>query len=217
MILYTALPANCVCQVYPTEYAYHSDLVYKTDHEGISANCRTYPSSLAHPAQSEYYIHCDGTQLRLTDSDFGSEQYTTSDYYVWTNWTYYNRQLLFIFPTRVNLTTITLHYYSDSSRGLPRLRFYAVPDDFDVWDAPTLSYSHVEVAAVSPVEQPAGHRNVTLSFSTNTMKILLFVFRSSLRFALSEVQFFNNDCCNYCKLALILIIIIILASLRSIY
>ena len=46
-------------------------------------------------------------------------------------------QLLFIFPTRVSLTTITLHYYSDSVPGLPRLRFYAVPDDFNARDAPT--------------------------------------------------------------------------------
>ena len=186
--------------MYPSEYAYHRNSVYRS--ERSSAHCSQYPYSPDANVQSEDYIHCDGTQLRLTDSDIGSEQYNTTDYYVWTAETR-NSQLLFIFSRRVNLSTITLHYYSNSSRGLPRLRFYAVPDDFDVWDAPTVSYSHVEVAAVSPVEQPAGHRNVTLSFSTNTMKILLFVFTSSLTFALSEVQFFNNYDCNYCKLALI--------------
>ena len=84
---------------------------------------------------SEQYMHCDGTRLRLTDSDTGSEQYSSSYYYEWRAGTEI-RQLQFIFPTRVNLTTITLHYYSDSQRGLPRLRFYAAPDDFDVWDAP---------------------------------------------------------------------------------
>ena len=70
-----------------------------------------------------------------------------------------NGQLLFIFPTAVSLTTITLHYYSDNIRGLPRLRFYAVPDDFDVWDAPTTSYPHVDVALVPPGGEPAGRRN----------------------------------------------------------
>ena len=89
----------------------------------------------------EHYIHCDGTQLKLVDSDLGQEQYSSSDHYEWSAGN--GEQLLFIFPTRISLTTITLHYYSDSVRGLPRLRFYAVSDDFDVWDAPTLSYSTV--------------------------------------------------------------------------
>ena len=61
------------------------------------------------------YNHCDGSQLRLTDSDLGSEQYSSSDYYLW-NAGSSGSQLLFIFPTRVNLNTITLHYYSDNAR-----------------------------------------------------------------------------------------------------
>ena len=90
-----------------------------------------YPTSLTQAGTSpEDYFHCGGTQLKLTDSDIGSKQYSSSDYYVWPAETM--SQLLFIFPTRVNLTTITLHYYRDSVRGCPRLRFYAVPDDFDV-------------------------------------------------------------------------------------
>ena len=118
----------CSCQVYPSEYAYHMNSVYRT--ERSSANCRNYPSG---PNVNENYVHCDGTPLRLTDSDIGSEQYNTSDYYLWTA-ELRNTQLLFIFPTRVNLTTIALHYYSSSNRGLPGLRFWSVPDDFDIWD-----------------------------------------------------------------------------------
>ena len=116
------------------------DSVYRTERD--SANCRNY-----HTWQD--YIHCDSTPLRLTDSDIGTEQYTiaTSDYYVWTAGSV-SSQLLFIFPTKVNLSTTTLHYYSDSVRGLPRLSFWAVPDDFDVWDAPHTDYSYVDVAAV---------------------------------------------------------------------
>ena len=185
-----AVPATSY-QVYPSEYVYHEDSVYRT--ERTSSNCRNYPSGLEFSIlRSEDYIHCDGTQLRLTDSDIGSEQYTISDYYVWTAGT--RSQLLFIFPTRVNLTTITLHYYSDSGRGLLRLRFWAVPDDFDVWDAPTASYSYVDVAAVPPDETPSGHRNVSISTFFVTKKILMHKFSSSFSFALSEVEFFQQ--CN---------------------
>ena len=99
-------------------------------------------------------------------------------------------QLLFIFPTRVNLTTITLHYYSDSDRGLPRLRFFAVPDDFDIWNLPSASYSYVEFAAVPPGEEPTGHRNVSIHINLDTKKMLMFKIGSTFSFAVSEVEFF---------------------------
>ena len=143
---------------------------------------------------TEHYTHCNGPQLRLTDSDLGSEQYSRSDYYVW-NAGSSSHQLLFIFPTRVNLTTITLHYYGDNlrGRGLPRLRFYAVPDDFEVWDALSASYSHVAIdtAAVPPGGEPAGRRNVSVSFDfMNAKKILMYKFSSNFTFAVREVEFF---------------------------
>ena len=179
------------CQVYPSEYAYHQNSVYRSERK--SANCRKYHTPMD-------YIYCDGTQLRLTDSDIGSEQYTTSDYYVWHIDDTRYHQFLFIFPIRVNLTTITLHYYHTSVRGLPRLRFWAVPDDFDVWDALTSGYSPVDVAAVPPSEEPAGRRNISISFNTTTMKILLLKFSTNFSFALSEVEFFNISQCNSVKL-----------------
>ena len=135
------------------------------------------PSSL-HPTmyniiRSEDYIHCDGTPLRLTDSDFGSEQYITSDYYVWLSDE--RSQLLFIFPTGVILTTITLHYYRTYVRGLPRLRFWS--------------------AAVPPSgNTPAGLRNISINIEVFTKKVLLFKFSSSSSFALSEVEFFAKVC-----------------------
>ena len=151
--------------MYPSEYAYRSDSVTRT--ESTSANCRSYPPDSALSIGSEEYIHCDGAQLKLTDSDLGSEQYSSSDYYVWSAGSRHS-QLLFTFPTRVNLTTITLHYYSDSVQGLPRLRFFEVPDDFDIWDAPTVTNRLVEVAAVPPRGEPAGHRNVSIRFDFST-------------------------------------------------
>ena len=182
--------STTICQVLPSEYAYHPNTLHRS--EGTSANCRNYsPRGEKQSIHPEDYIHCDGTQLELVDSIFGSEEYVEGDYYVWPAGS--SSQLLFIFLTKVNLTTITLHYYSDNIRGLPRLRFLAVPDDFEVWDAPTSSYSHVDVAAVPPDEEPAGHRNVSVGFEINTKKILLVKLSSTFSFALSEVEFIKGN------------------------
>jgi hypothetical protein len=139
--------------------------------------------------QPEDYIHCVGTQLKLADSNFGQQQYQSTDYYVWSAGS--DEQLLFIFPTRVSLTTITLHYYSDSVRSRPRLRFYAVPDDFDVWDAITTGTPYAGVAEVQPGGEPAGRRSasVSVSINFNTRKVLMYKFSSISVFAMSEMQF----------------------------
>ena len=176
------------CQVYPSEYAYEDDSVTRA--ESVSANCRRYPviSGLPLGLHSTDFTHCDGTQLKLADSNLGSEQFSSSSYYQWHAGS--AEQLLFIFPTRVSLTTITLHYYSDSVRGRPRLRFYAVPDDFDVWDTLTVGTPFVGIVSDTPDGEPADRRNVTINVNFNTRKILMYKFSSSLSFALSEVEFF---------------------------
>ena len=183
--------ANDLCQVYPSEYAYKSNSVDGS--ERSSANCRPYAIGLSDTPGvfTDDYNHCDGTQLILTDSDLGSEEYSRSDYYVWSAGSG-GHHLLFIFPTRVNLTTITLHYYSDTMRSLPRLRFFAAPDDFEVWDALTESNSHVDIAAVPQGEGPAGLRNVSVNIEfINVKKVLLYKIRSSSIFAASEVEFYT--------------------------
>ena len=167
----------------PSEYAYNGDSVNRD--ESPSANCRNYPGG---PASQEKYIHCDGTQLRLTDSNLGPEQYQTNECYRWSTGT---GQLLFIFPTRVSLTTITLHYYSGNFRGLPRLRFYALSDDFNVWDGLIgTAHPHVDVAAVPAGGEPAGRRNISINISFNTKKVLMYKFSSTFQFVASEVEFF---------------------------
>jgi hypothetical protein len=171
----------------PSEYAYHHGSVTRA--ESASANCRRYPDGdLPAGVHPEDYIHCDGTQLKLADSNFGQlQQYRSWDYYVWSADS--DGQLLFIFPTRVSLTTITLHYYSDSVRGLPRLRFYAVPDDFDVWDTLTLGNPYTGIASVPPGGEPAGRRSVSINVNFNTKKVLMYKFSSSFLFSVSEVEF----------------------------
>jgi ABC-type multidrug transport system permease subunit len=98
----------------PSEYGYHINSVSRN--ESASANCRRYPATSCDLGIIS--IHCDGDQLKLSDSDRGSNmEYTATSYYVWSAGS--AEQLLFILPTRVSLTTITLHYYSDSDRGVP--------------------------------------------------------------------------------------------------
>ena len=188
LALFAALDS---CQLVSlSEYAYYKNSVYRS--ERSSGNCRPYASGLSDMPgiYTENYNHCEGTQLRLSDFDLGSEQYSSSDYYVWDAGSS-NSQLLFIFPTRVNLTIITLHYYSDTARGLPRLRFYAVPHDFEVWEAPTAGYSRVDIAAVSPGGEPAGRRKVSIGVSYMAKKLLMDKLSSSYAFAVSEVEFFT--------------------------
>ena len=159
------------CQVYPSEYAYHDDSVNRA--ESHSANCQRYTAcDLPRGLYAEDYIQCNGTHLKLVDSKLGKDEYSSGDFYVWSAGS--NEQLLFIFPTRVSLTTITLHYYSDSVRGLSQLRFYAVPDDFNVWDVPTTSTPSIDIAAVPPGGEPAGRRNVSINVNFNTKKVLMY-------------------------------------------
>ena len=174
-------------QVYPSEYAYPGDSVRRA--ESVTAYCRRYPSGLYQEEFTELYTRCDGILLKLTDSDLGQEQYNPNDYYVWPAGR--DGQLLFILPTRVSLTAITLYYYSDSARGLPRLSFFAVPDDFDIWEQPTTGYQRANVASVPPGGEPAGQRSVSINVNFNTMRVLMYKSSSTFQFAVSEVEFFT--------------------------
>ena len=177
------------CQVHPSEYAYAQHSVNEA--ESVGANCRRYPSGPPAGVFTDQFIHCDGSQLILTDSYYGPDQYTNNTCYTWDVGR--DGQLLFTYPTRVSLTSITLHYYSDSDRGLPRLRFYAVPDDFNVWAAPTTSNPRVDIASVPPGRQPAGRMNVDINVNFNTKKVLMYKYSSSYQFAVSEVEFFTCE------------------------
>ena len=181
----TALATSC--QVYPSEYAYCYDTVNRA--ESSSANCRPYRDGLKGGINTSMYIHCDGNPLKLTDSNKGPVEYSSNCCYWWSIGS--GGQLLFIFRTVVSLTTITLHYYSDGHRDLPRLRFYALSNEFDVWDSPITSYSRVDVAAVSLGGEPAGRRNVSINVNFNTKKVLMYKYSSFFAFALSEVEFFT--------------------------
>ncbi len=87
---------------------------------------------------------------------------------------------------------------SDSFQHLPRLRFYAVLDDFDIWDALATNIPHVDVASVPPGGEPAGRRNVSISVNFITHKMPMYKFNSNFVFSASEFQFFT---CNSKQLA----------------
>ena len=188
--------------MYPSEYAFEDDSVTRS--ESTSANCKNYPSEHPDGAFVGNYVHCDGTQQKLIDSNLGEGQYSSSKYYEWSAGS--DGKLLFIFPSAVSLTTITLHYYNDSRRGLPKLRFYDVPDDFDVWDAPPASYPHIDIAKISPDEEPRGRRNVCINVNFDTKKILMYKYSSSFLFSVSEVEFFT---CEQFSISIITMIMII--------
>ena len=184
--MHCSTASSSSCLVYPSEYAYCDDSVTRA--ESASANCRSYPSRDGFGGI--VYTHCDGQQLKLSDSDSGSNtEYTATSYFVWSTGS--ADQLLFIFPTRVSLTTITLHYYSDSVRGRPRLRFYAVPDYFDIWDALTSDPTYVSIGSVPAGGESAGRRSVRIGVNFNTSKVLMYKFSSRFRLAVSEVEFFK--------------------------
>ena len=119
-------------------------------------------------------------------------KYTATSYYEWNAGSY--AQLLFIFPTKFSLTTITLHYYSDSDRPLPTLIFYAVGDNFNVWDGLTGEPRVATIDSIPLGEEPAGGRNITIKAQSkfNTMKVVMSKIRSDFQFAASEVEFFTG-------------------------
>ena len=149
------------------------------------------------------FIHCNGTQLRLADSNLGSEQYTDDDYYVWDSEALKGGELLFIFPTRVNLTTITVHYYSDNIRGFPHVTFFDVEDDYDIWDTARVSVLYNRVHLKPPDGESTGRSSVSVNqvdFPITNLRILMYVsmrFQGNfpLEFAVSEVEFFTNMSC----------------------
>ena len=108
--LYAALAASC--QVYPSEYAYHDDSVPELRVPAPTVGGIHLVTFKQVSIQNITSTVMEHVQLKLIDSNFGQEQYQNSDYYEWNTGS--ADQLLFIFPTRVSLTTITLHYYSDS-------------------------------------------------------------------------------------------------------
>ena len=168
-----------------SEYAFDDNSVTRT--ERASANCRTYPTgNLLGGIHPENYIHCDATQLIPTLNKSSTSPLTVmyGILGVVNNCCSYSPQESPWLPS--HCTT-----YSDSVRGLPRLRFFAVPDDFNVWDAPRTSYPRVDIPSVPSSGEPAGHRSNGINVNFNTKKVMMFKYSSNFNLAVNEVQIFN--------------------------
>ena len=107
-------------------------------------------------------------------------------------------ELVFIFPTRVNLTTITLHYYSDNIRGFgfPCLEFTALQDDYRIAGDRVRQGTTIEAPRpVPPDGESTGPTSISVNHVNRTTKtILMSIIRCNLQpvtFALSEVEFFT--------------------------
>ena len=185
IFVFAALPTSCEVH-YPSEYSYFVNSIMATERD--SANCTT---TVTDEADMDHFVHCDGEQLRLVDSDLGSELYDSTDYYVWSAGVTTTR-ILFTFPARVHLTSLTLHYYSDSIHGLSKLRFQAVPDDFKLGDSLRAIYSQVVVDAIPPSSQEqVGRTKIAINLDFITKKVLLSKILSNFQLSVSEVEFFT--------------------------
>ena len=99
-------------------------------------------------------------------------------------------------PCRVTLTSITLHYYSDSQRGLPPLALFAVPDYFEPWGPIHESSKHVDIDAVPPGKRLGIRRyvNLTVDFNSTTKVLMITDNDIFYEFSLCEVEF--RECKN---------------------
>ena len=105
--------------------------------------------------------------------------------------------LVFTFPTRVNLTTITLHYYSDNIRGFgfPCLEFTALRE-YRVSGGSVYEGTTIEAPRpVPPDGESTGPRSISVNHVNRTTKyIRMSIVGCNLQpvtFALSEVEFFT--------------------------
>ena len=141
------------------------------------SNCTSNPASTTcqHPST-------------LTDSNAGGNTSNTQDYLVWNSTNRFSR-LLFTFPTKIVLRTITLYYFvgRGSATANPRLEFLAVPDDFTLGGTTPDSTSLLSAT----LSEAGSSANVSLC-PTMMSKLLVTKNNEDYRFGLSEVEFFTD-------------------------
>ena len=123
------------------EYAYLTSSLSGMDHPG--ANCRQYcGSNPSHPPITSY-THCDGSPLKLSDSEVGSTKNYTADQnqYYCSNGPV-SLKILFTLSESVQLSHTRLHYYngpqdnpmSGYRKVLPATIYTLVNDEYEVWE-----------------------------------------------------------------------------------
>ena len=164
-----------------------------------SARCRSYDN----PHYQAYSV-CDGSPLRLADSQFGpvyghSGTHDHNNYYYImkgnrADYRYKNFHFMLSEPTR--LAKIRLHYYSDilQRKILPIIYFYATRDDQLVYST-SHAFERLGVVGSLFSETVNGPTNVTISVLSSSLAYSKVVMHISFipnerYFYLSEVEFF---------------------------
>lgn len=191
-------PAIQNCQVYPESYTLDpNELENPVTFGSSSSNCTTSE----HGYQS--FITCSHPSI-LTDSYHGTGLYLTPtdiiSNHIWRE----NKtlQVLFSFSTTTALTRMNLYYYKGhhimNVYGMPALRFYALPDDFEFGsDLPNNTEIIHNVSICLGRNYFHGRhsfKKINVSQRTESSKVLMAkISAGSELFALSEVEFFT-DC-----------------------
>ena len=140
------------------------------------------------------YVSCEGP-TRITDSQKSLPVFTQDSpdsVYIWGS---QKDKVLFTFSDQKDIHSLALHYFSNSdNQALPKLRFYAVPEDFEVQDEVRGSYPMTIIDEVRPGREQEGLRNKSKTVDFHTSKILMTKsYTKNYQFYLSEVEFFTNN------------------------
>ena len=157
-------------------------------------NCTPLASLGLSSADGAQYLECHHPTT-ITDSNKNHSNFTqetNGTVYIWSS---DPDQVLFIFSSQKLINSITLHYYSnEDNQGLPKLRFFAVPEDFEVTNRTRSTYPTRVLDAVFPGDEGTGLRNKTRDVPFNTTKILMTKgFTKNYQFYLSEIEFFTSN------------------------
>ena len=157
-------------------------------------NCNTLSSPDLGTAEGTEYVHCQHP-TRITDSEKSQPIFTQDTYnsvYIWPS---KSDQVLFTFSSWKVIDSITIHYFSnEDNQGFPKIRFFAVPEDFEVSDTPDSSNPTRVIDSVSPGNENTGLRNKTRNVPFNTTKILMTKgYTKNYQFYVSEIEFFTSD------------------------
>ncbi len=140
------------------------------------------------------YVSCEGP-TRITDSENSILAFTHETHdsvYIWGS---EEDRVLFTFSTEKSFNSLAIHYFSNSdNQGLPKLKFYAVPDDFEVQDALKNEYLMAIIDEVRPGRENEGLCNKSKAVNFQSSKILMTKgYTKTYQFYVSEVEFFTND------------------------
>lgn len=169
--------------MYPANYTFVGNEVLNCD-SIITSACTTDTTYTTCPHPST-----------LTDSDIGSETEVDRDYFEWDSKTAF--EILFTFSSEVSLTSITLSYFYGLGKGtiygLPDLRFFALPDDYEFGSNLTSGSILLHVGSITKfLPGSRTTENFKIPRPMTTKKLVLERNSQGYRCAFSEIKFFAN-------------------------